>query len=239
MKWCEEYRVDSHDVDFNGIARASALMHFMQESANGQCRSFGPTLESLKEEKGWTFLLSRFSAGFYDAIFPYDELKVETWGVESRGFSFLRCYRIWRGDAVVTEATAVWALVDIESRRPVRVTEYHPGFGYDEMLTLDTPARIVFPAATPVRLVGEHTIGYGEIDRNMHLNNTRYSDMLCNTLDMKDKRIYRMSLNFLNEARLGDTVNIYAAQQGENTYFRSLRSDGKVNVEAQLVLGEI
>ncbi len=239
MKWCEKYRVDSHDVDFNGVARASTLMRFMQEAANSQCRYCGPTLESLRDEKGWTFLLSRFSAGFYATVFPYDELKVETWGVESRGFSFLRCYRIWRGESVVTEATAVWALVDIASRRPVRVSEYHPGFDYDEMLTLDTPPRIVFPAASPMKLVGEHLIGYGEIDANNHLNNTRYSDMLCNVLDMKDKRIYRMSLNFLNEARFGDTVNIYATQQGESNYLRTLRSDGKVNVEAQFILGEI
>ena len=239
MKWCEKYRVDSHDIDFNGVARTSSLMRFMQESANSQCNACGPSLKSLQEEHGCTFLLSRFSAGFYATVFPYDELNVETWGVESRGFSFFRCYRIWRQEAVVAEAVAVWALVDIASRRPIRVSEYRPGFEYDEMLTLDTPPRIVFPAGADTRLVGEHTVGYGEVDQNKHLNNTRYPDMLANTLDMQEKRIYRMSLNFLNEARLGETVNIYTLQQGENNYFRTVRSDGKVNLEAQLVLGEI
>ena len=239
MKWRSEYRVDSHDLDYNGVARTSALMRFMQESANAQCRALGPSLESLRDEKGLAFLLSRFSAGFYTTVYPYDAIIAETWGVESRGFSFHRCYRLWRGDSVIAEAVAVWALVDIEGRRPVRVTEYHPGFDYDEMLTLDTPPRIVFPSAVPLRLSGEHSVSYGETDRNMHLNNTRYSDMLCDTLDIKDQRIYRMSFNFLNEAKLGETVKIYSVHHGESDYFRTVREDGKTNVEAQIVLGEI
>ncbi|MBE6656230.1 MAG: hypothetical protein E7609_05120 [Ruminococcaceae bacterium] len=239
MKWRNEYTVDSHDLDYNGVARASVLMRYMQESANAQCRRFGPSLESLRDEKGLAFLLSRFSAGFYTTVYPYDNIIAETWGVESRGFSFNRCYRLWRGDCVVAEATAVWALVDIENRRPIRVTEYTPGFSYDEMLTLDTPARIVFPNTLPLRLVSEHTVSYAETDQNMHLNNTRYSDMLCNACHMKGQRIYRMNLNFLNEARLGETINIYSVHHGESDYFRTLRADGKVNVEAQIIFGEL
>lgn len=239
MKWREEYQVDSHDLDYNGVARASALVRFMQESANSQCRHMGPSLESLRDEEGLAFLLSRFSAGFYATVFAYDKLSVETWGVESRGFSFHRCYRIFRGDSVVAEACAVWALVDVRSRRPVRVSEYKPGFTYDDMLALDLPSRIVFPAASPLKLVGEHTVSYGETDFNMHMNNTRYSDMLCDTVDMQKKRIARMSLSFLNEARLGETVNIYSVHHGENDFFRTVRTDGKVNVEAQITFDDI
>ena len=239
MKWSEEYSVDSHDLDFNGVARASALMRFMQETANAQCRHMGPTLESLRDERQLAFLLSRFSAGFYATVYPYEKLKVETWGVESRGFSFNRCYRIWREEQVIAEATAVWALVNIETHRPVRVTEYKPGFDYDEMLSLDTPPRIVFPTSAPLRLVGEHTVSYGETDQNMHMNNTRYSDMLCDSLDLIGRRIYRMSFNFLGEARLGETVKIYSVNHGEQDFFRTVRSDGKTGVEAQLTLGEI
>ena len=239
MKWRDECKIDSQDLDYNGVARASVLMRYMQESANSQCRALGPSLESLREEHGLAFLLSRFSAGFYATVFAYDNLVAETWGVESRGFSFHRCYRLWRGDTVVAEACAVWALVDVENHRPVRVSEYRPGFEYDEMLTLDTPPRIVFPSEPPLRLVREHTVTYGETDMNMHMNNTRYPDMLCDAAQMQSKRIYRMSLNFLNDAKLGETVNIYSTHHGESDYFRTIRADGKVNVEAQIIFGDI
>ena len=239
MKWREEYKIDSQDLDFNGVARASVLMRYMQESANSQCRALGPSLESLREEHGLAFLLSRFSAGFYATVFAYDNLVAETWGVESRGFSFHRCYRLWRGDTVVAEACAVWALVDVENRRPVRVSEYRPGFEYDEMLTLDTPPRIVFPSEPPLRLVREHTVTYGETDMNMHMNNTRYPDMLCDFRpDMNGKRMSRVTLSFVHEAALGHTLDIYRAEQNGVYYFRTV--DGEQTcLEAEVEVVEI
>lgn len=238
MKWSEQYIVDSHDLDFNGIAKTSSLIRYMQECANAQCRTLGPSNEKLRED-GFAFLLSRFSAGLYAPVYAYEKLTVESWGVESRGFSFNRCYRILRGEEVVAEATSVWALVDISSRHPIKVSEYHPNFTYDPMLTLDGPARITFPSGVSLRLVGEHTVTYGETDQNMHMNNTKYPDMLCSQLDMKGKRIYRISMNFMNEAPLGETVNVYSLHHNESDLFRTIRADGKTNIEAQVILGDI
>lgn len=238
MRWSEKYFTNNHDLDFNGIVRTSVLMRCMQECANGQCRHFGPSNEALRDE-GKAFLLSRFSAGFYETVYPYDSLTIESWGVESKGFSFYRCYRILREDEVVAEATSVWALVDIASRRPIRVSEYQPGFTYDEMLSLEMPSRIVFPQNTPPRLVKEHVISYGETDQNMHMNNTRYVDMLCDCLPMANKRVLRLSINFMNEAKYGDTVNIYALEQRDDFLFRTVRADGKTNIEAHLTLCDI
>ena len=237
MKWREEYKIDSQDLDFNGVARASVLMRYMQESANSQCRALGPSLESLREEHGLAFLLSRFSAGFYATVFAYDNLVAETWGVESRGFSFHRCYRLWRGDTVVAEACAVWALVDVENRRPVRVSEYRPGFEYDEMLTLDTPPRIVFPSEPPLRLVREHTVTYGETDMNMHMNNTKYPDMLCDFMPIDQvERISDMTLEFLRESALGDTLEFVCAREESDFYFKTQNGAGDVCLSAKITV---
>ena len=238
MKWSENYFVNNHDLDFNGVARTSVLMRSMQECANAQCRHMGPSNEALREE-GKAFLLSRFAAGFYATVYPYDSLTTESWGVESKGFSFYRCYRILRDSEVVAEATSVWALVDIASRRPIRVSEYRPGFAYDEMLSLDLPPRIVFPQSASLRLAKEHVITYGETDQNMHMNNTRYVDMLCDCLPMAGKRVLKLSINFLNEAKYGDSVNVYALTQKDEALFRTVRSDGKTNIEAQVTLCDI
>ena len=238
MRWSENYFIDNHDLDFNGVARTSTLMRCMQECANAQCRNLGPSNEALREE-GKAFLLSRFAAGFYATVLPYDHLTVESWAVESKGFSFYRCYRILRKEEVVAEATSVWALVDIASRRPIRTTEYRPGFTCDNMLSLEVPSRIVFPQSTQPRLVKEHVVCYGETDQNMHMNNTRYVDMLCDCLPMENKRVLRLSINFMNEAKYGDTVNIYSLSQKDDCLFRTVRSDGKINVEAQLTLCNI
>jgi acyl-ACP thioesterase len=238
MKWIEHYNIDSHDLDFNGVARASALIRYMQEAANSQLYHCGPSGETLRAD-GKAFLVSRFSAGFYTKISAYERIEVQTWGCESRGFSFNRCYRVLREGEIVAEASSVWALIDIETRHPLRVTEFAPGFTTEEMLALDVPPRIVFPKNETLRIVGDHTVSYGELDVNMHMNNTRYTDMLCDKIDMTDKRIYRLSINFINEAKYRDSVNIYTATQRDDIYFKTVRTDGKTNVEAQITLGDL
>ena len=238
MKWTELYTVDSHDVDFNGVARVSTLMHFMQECAGAHLTACGSSGKLLRES-GRAFLLSRFGAIFYEAIPPFTRLSVETWACESRGYSFTRCFRVLLKDKVLAEATSVWALVDIESRRPIRVSDFETDLGNEEMLSLDLPARIVCPKTELMQQCDEHTVSYREIDENIHMNNTYYPDMLCDTLDMRGKRIYRMSINFLNEAKHRNVLSIYTAEQNGDTFFRSVRADGKVNIEAQLTLTEI
>lgn len=238
MKWTEFYTVDSHDVDFNGIARASSLMRYMQECAGAHLSGCGSSNDALRAS-GRAFLLSRFSAGFYEKITAYQKIAVETWACESRGYSFNRCYRILCNDKVVAEASSVWALVNIETRRPIRVCEFETDLGTEDMLALDVPPRIVCPKTELMHLRDEHTVCYRELDENVHMNNTYYADMLCDTLNMSGKRIYRMSINFLNEAKHRDALNIYASEQKDDVYFRSVRADGKINIEAQLTLGEI
>ena len=238
MKLTKHFTVDSHDVDFNGVARASSLIRFMQEAASAHLNACGTSNEALRAS-GRAFLLSRFSVSFYESVSVYEELEVQTWATESRGFSFGRCYRILRNGTIVAEATSVWALVDIATRRPTRVSDFETDLEPEDMLALDVPPRVICPQGDLMHLRGEHTVTYRELDANVHMNNTYYSDMLCDTLNMQGKRICRMSINFLNEAKHRDALNIYCAEQRDDIFFKTVRPDGKVNIEAQLMLCEI
>lgn len=238
MKQSKLFTVDSHDIDFNGIARASSLIRYMQETAEAHLRACGTSTDALRSS-GRAFVLSRFSVSFYESASIYEDLNVQTWACESRGFSFERCYRILRGDSIIAEATSVWALIDIATHRPLRVNSFEVDLVPEDMLALDVPPRVICPAADKMHLRGEHTVSYRELDANVHMNNTYYPDMLCDTLDMQGKRVYRMSINFLNEAKHRDSLNIYSTEVKGDIYFKTVRSDGKTNVEAQLMLTKI
>ena len=238
MKLKKKFIIDSHDVDFNGVARASSLIRYMQEAAEAHLRECGSSTDALRKS-GRAFILSRFSVSFYESVGLYDEIEAQTWATESRGFSFGRCYRILRDNTVVAEATSVWALIDIESKHPLRVSSFETDLYPEDMLALDVPPRIICPASELMHLRGEHTVSYRELDSNVHMNNTYYSDMLCDTMDMRGKRILRMSINFITEARLHDTITIYTAEKKDDIFFKTVRPDGKTNIEAQLMLCEI
>ena len=146
--------VDVHDVDYNGVAKASSLMKYMQTAAQSQLTSIGLSYDQLKVS-GRAFLLSRMKMEFYEPIRAYEPLTAISYPCESRAFSFLRCYALERDGAVVGRAASIWALVDIESRALVPVT----GIDMDlELLPHNDMSidRIVMPKS--ITEVGTYTV---------------------------------------------------------------------------------
>ena len=234
MKWTERFHINSHDCDENGIVRASLILRYMQEAANLQLHHLGPTNEELRA-RGTAFILSRISMNLYRPLHAYEDITASTWGCESRGVSFNRCYQIMREDEVIAEAESVWGLIGIADHKLYRVDEIELGFGTDEPLTLDAPRRVHIPRDLQLSPVGERSVMYSDLDANRHMNNTNYPDMLCDFIpDMNQKRVTSMSISFAGEAKPGETLKIYMHENGGLYHFRTLRGDGSTNVEAIL-----
>ena len=239
MKFTENFRVNSHDTDINGIVRPSLMLRYMQETANLQFESCHPTLYELNK-MGKSFLLSRVSMRVYVPLHNFENIRVETWPCEGKGAAFLRCSRVLRDDTLISESVTVWALVDRETKRFIRHGEFEFQFGTDEPLELDVPARATIPRDLSLSLVGERTVYYGDIDLYGHMNNTNYPDMLCAFLpSMKGKMVVHCAISFLHEAPLGETLKIYCAEDNGTYYFRTIKQDGTVGVEAEIVVDEI
>ena len=239
MKWNEEYRVGSHDLDLNRTASASALMRFMQEAANCHMEGTKPSYDELFD-CGYAFILSRFSMSVYAPLYLHDRITASSWACESRGVSYNRCYSIRRGDQLIAEAVSVWALVNTETGRLTRVGDVELGYGEDEMLELDMPTRFKLPSDLRLSLVGERPTVYADVDMNRHMNNTRYPDILCGFIpEMEKSRVISAVINYVGEAPLGENIKIYMGRADGSYYFRTKREDGSVNVEAEIVLEEI
>ena len=70
------------------------------------------------------------------------------------------------------------------------------------------------------------------------LNNTKYPDMVCDYLpDMKGKYVSSLSLAYMNEGAFGDTLTIQrSASENDGYLLRTVRTDGKVCLEAAVTL---
>ena len=113
-------------------------------------------------------------------------------------------------------------------------------YGTDEMLDLDMPTRFRIPSHVNPVLVGDRLTEYADVDMNRHMNNTHYPDILCGYIpEISGNRVISMTLNFVNEAPLGERIKIYSGKSDGSYYFRTKRPDGKVNVEAEFILEEI
>lgn len=240
MKWSGEYKVNANDVDCSNIVSASNLLKYMQDAANCSMEDDGLSYDELFK-RGYAFVLSRIRLSSYAPIHSHEMLEVQSWACESRGVQFNRCYRILRDGAIVAEAVSVWALVGVNDRKLHRVNEMPVQYRIDDMLELDMPARFRIPEDVKLRLVGERTVEYADIDMNGHMNNTRYPDLLCGHLDggMIGQRVISMGISFNSEARLGETLKIYTGQSDGVQYVRTIKEDGTVNVEAEIILESI
>ena len=108
-------------------------------------------------------------------------------------------------------------------------------------LELDGPQRVRLPRGYEPPLIGERAIVYSDLDRNNHMNNTNYPDMLCDYIPggMEGKRVVRLAMHFVNEAVLGDNLRIYGGEYESSYYFRTIGSGNSIGVEAEVVLDSI
>ncbi len=235
MKYTEKHRVLSQFTDVNGVLKPGALLRYMQEAAANCMTEDGPSYDELAQ-RGLIFVLSKITVSIYADIHANDDIEVQTWATESVRASFNRAYRVLRGGVVVAEAASVWALFDSGRKRLVRTTDVELGYREDEPLDIDIPTKLRLPA-DGMKLVGEKRVGYCDIDRNRHMNNTAYIDMLCDYVFRQNiGGVSRLSVSYQNEAQFGEELKVYICSEDDTHYIRTLRSDGKVNIEAEVLV---
>ncbi len=238
MAYEEKYKVLGNDADLDDVVRPTAILRYMQETANRQMKAYGPSYSELFEQ-GMAFILSRIRVINYDILRPYDEITVETWPSESKGLTFPRFYRILKDNRIISEGASTWALLDTKNHRLMRSNEVDiSSYPFGEPLDMNLRFRIANDAI--LKEEKPHTVEYSEIDCNRHMNNTYYPDMLCNRIpDIENKIVKEFSISFLSEAPYGETLKIMRCEEmaddgSQVHYFRTLKGD-TTNVEAKIV----
>ena len=227
--------VDVHDVDFNGVVKTSAIMRYIQTAAQSQLTDNGMSYDNLKS-RGRAFILSKFKLEVLKPLRAYTPLVAVSYPCESRGYSFLRCYELLSDGVTVARAISVWALIDTNTRALVRVNDFELGLPTLPPLSL-TLGAMKLPAGLVD--VGGYGVHYGDVDQNRHMNNTKYPDMYSNYLPLEGKMISSISINYINEAAIGDKMRVQRTECDARYFFRTVRSDGKVNSEAEIMLSDI
>ena len=237
MIFQENHTTRWHDTDAFRRVTLTQMLVYMQEASNHHMDSVGMPLDTLRDEKGLAFILSKMRMSVYKPLYAFEDITVQTWTCPGRTFSTERFYRIKRGDEIIADAMSTWALVDIAKKLPVAVSESGLAFEDEEAVMLDVPARFRLPRDADMVSLGKRRVVYSDLDYNMHMNNTKYTNMLCDFLPIDDVgRIKGVLLCYVNEAAFGDEIEIFYADLGKDKYFRTVNSDSKVCLEAQLIL---
>ena len=234
MKFTQHYTIKWHDTDANRQVRPSALVTYLQETANEHLIHIGISLDELRDRYGLAFILGSLSVCSYEPLFSGDAIEVETWTCGERGFRHNRCFRVLRGGKTVAEATSQWALVNLSNGNLVKVEDMPYHIEPEEPITLSgIPTRLRMPQLEQMEDAGTRRIVYSDIDYNGHMNNTRYPDMLCDFLpEMRTHRVTGMVLSYRHEAAFGHTLRVFQQKNNDGYLFCTVDEDGNICTEA-------
>ncbi|MBL8966368.1 MAG: hypothetical protein JNG85_05110 [Spirochaetaceae bacterium] len=210
--------VTARDVDPQNRVRADAVAVMLQESAAHHADAWGMSIPSLNRE-GRTWVLARLAMEFGGRPGWKEELRVETWSRGFRGHVATRDYLVSAADGgVVARATSVWFVIDLATRRPVRLDEYGTRGAHDPDRTagVDEPGKLAPPPQGAAETFLK--VRASDLDLNGHVNNSRYIEWLYEAVPasvLQSRRMSRLELHFLAETHYpGDILIRRAAEPG-------------------------
>ena len=237
MSWTIKSKIESFDVQPNGNVKISSLLKLFQKAAGDELLDTPFGFFNLAS-RNVAFVLTKMTVNIIKDIKIYDELEIITHPRKLRGASYPRDFIVKSHGETVAVARSVWVLLDIEKRcilRPSAIADLGeiPTSDIDSF-EIEDVRRIIEPnslSRTDVR-----NVCYSNLDMNNHLNNTYYSDFVFDCINpdehISDAGLY-LQINYKNEARLGDTLDIMSVKSqfdGKNQYDFSANLTGSDKV---------
>lgn len=174
-----------------------------------------------------------------------ERFEIETW-VDKVYRQFTdRHFSILRPDGTAYgHATSVWALIDIETRRPTDLTTL-PNGGFTEVMIPERPAPVK-PSSRlrpkNLTLATTHRAAYTDLDINCHVNSIRYIELMLDTFTperLKARKLKRIEVAYALETTCGELLYIYKEEVNpELSLFEIRREDGTSVVKGNVLLGE-
>ena len=235
MLYTETFTVRWHDTDARREMCPTEVLAYMQETANHQFRTHAVSLDELRDTEGTGFVLSRIAIDFLHPVHAYEEIEVRTATCKGHGYTFPRRFEMLRGGEVVARAMSQWAMLRVADRAMLRTEDVSLSFGDEAEIETAMPLRARLPRDLSFEAVGERRVAYADLDYNMHMNNTKYPNMLCDFLpDPNAVRVVGMSLSYCREAAYGDVLCVERATDGNGTWYFRTKKGESVCLEAVL-----
>ena len=248
---CYQYEIKGTETDFMDRLHISALLSMMQEAAyqNAQSLNIGA---GYLDPMGICWLLSKISVRVEKLPRWLDDITVCTWSRGPRRLLFLRDYTFYQGgidsNNIIGHAATEWFLAQSEGHRPIRP---------DQVISADliashqrAPAAFDFSCPKLKNLdisTSEEPIltkfaDFSDIDRNGHVNNTRYSAWAVDALQawlgkssgkcqLMPVYITGLDIQYICEVKFGSRVDLYVKSEVET----SILAEGRIHNSEQVV----
>lgn len=166
--------IRSHEVDRHGRLYPVILMKYLQGIASEHATQLGISVRQLKTI-GLTWVLSRMHVLMERYPRRGEIIKIRTWPVNREGLFSVRDFELLdSAGGLIGAATTSWAVLDLASRRPVRIADKLPDYPLLPVRSLEDSF-----ATLPILKEPENRVCLPvlrvDLDFNRHVNNTVYT----------------------------------------------------------------
>ncbi len=215
----ETFTVCQMHTDRYGRLTPAALLYFAQEAAGSHCTRLGVD-QTFLTPKGLFWAVSRISAEVTRLPCLGETVTVETWPMPTTRVAYPRAVvaKDEKGEELF-RVISLWVLMDINTR--AMVLPGQSGVEVNGILTGNEPAiprAIALPAMDNTT---KRTVGFSLLDRNGHMNNTRYMDWVADLLNSEFHEanpIRGFTVCYLSEAREGDEISLDFTLSQDNIF---------------------
>jgi medium-chain acyl-[acyl-carrier-protein] hydrolase len=225
------FKVRFYEGDINGFLKPVTLLNYLQDTASSHSSSQGYSVNDLRGRNA-TWVLSRYHIRIdrYPSI--GEDISVTTWRAAIDGLFVIRDFEISdAGGNALGAATSSWVLLDLETRRPVRVETVIP----DLPVTGHRSLKVDFAPLPKLEKWGTELpfrVATQDLDLNGHVNHTIYAGWALESVPPAISLAsfpHEIEIVYKAEAVQGDFVLSRSSQAGPDTFHHQIvrGSDGK------------
>lgn len=210
------FDIRSHESDIRGDVRPVILLAYLQDVASEHASQLGVPVKSL-QSSGLTWVMSRMHLLLQRYPRRGEILAIRTWAVTREGLFTVRDFELVDAAGVIIgTATSSWAVLDLNSRRPIRINDRLPNYPLRPVRALEDNFTTLPILESPESRINMPVLR-GDLDLNQHVNNTVYAGW---GLEAAPGRLadncqpIEIEIGFRAEAYYGDSiVSLCAAEQ--------------------------
>lgn len=227
----KKYEIHYYEVNNKLSCKLSSIIDFICDVGTQQSEYFGGGIDyCTKNNCAWVFY--KYDIKMYRYPIFGETISITTQPVGFKKFYGLRKYMIKdEQDNLIGEALALFFLINIEKRRPMRIQEEQYGFyGVDGDVDYDISMDKIV-RTDEEQYHKQFNIRYSDIDSNNHVNNVKYVEwaMEAVPLDLiNNYNINRIKVIFEKETTYGDKISVSATvkdiDEGNSKSYHTIRN---------------
>ncbi len=214
--WIEEFIISHHYVNPKGLASLHGISYFLLEGAvrHAAHRAFGFE-DMIRKNHAW--VLTRQGIKINKQLKLGERIRLETWiHLTTNSFSVRDFHVLDEKGSIAVEARTSWMIMDLTSRRPVRIDKKGIERLPHHYERLNKPIDLIkIPNINNQESDHEFRVVYSDLDMNQHVNNISYVRWFMDRFDWKFHKEHLLeyfTINYLVEALYGNQLTILLDQ---------------------------